>query len=91
MESSQAHLRDISVVLKKRDLLTVVGKSGSGKTSLLYSILGETTLLKGDHHVAGKIAIIDCKPLIFNETLRKNIHCGLEYRDDRFRKAIKGS
>ena len=33
--------------MKKGDFMVVVGQVGSGKTSLLYSIMGETELAKG--------------------------------------------
>ena len=40
-------LKGISVELKQEDLLVVVGKIGSGKTSLLYSIMDETVKKAG--------------------------------------------
>ena len=35
-------LEDITMMVKRGQLLSVIGKIGSGKTTLLLSILGET-------------------------------------------------
>ncbi len=37
--------------MKKGDFLVVVGQVGCGKTSLLYSIMGETELAKGSSKI----------------------------------------
>lgn len=42
-------LRNISVELMAQDLLVVVGKIGSGKTSFLQSIMDETLKKSGSH------------------------------------------
>ena len=47
--SEESVLRDINLKLMPNDLLVVVGKIGSGKTSLLYSILDETVKKQGKH------------------------------------------
>ena len=44
-------LRNINLNLASNDLLVVVGKIGSGKTSLLYSIMDETCKKEGTHEV----------------------------------------
>ena len=88
MQSNNIVLKDISISLKAKDFLAVLGKPGSGKTSLMYSILGETIKTKGDHRVKGKVALVDTNPVIFADTLQQNITCGLQYREDRFRKAV---
>ena len=52
-------LEGISVELMPQDLLLVVGKIGSGKSSLLYSIMDETIKKKGTHEVHGRIAYVE--------------------------------
>lgn len=81
-------LSDISVELKPQDLLLVVGKIGSGKTSFLQSIMDETEKTSGTHKVNGKIAYVEQKPFIFTGTISDNICFGLQYAECRFRKAI---
>jgi len=52
-------LHNIDLNLKQGDFLTIVGKVGCGKTSLLYSIMEETQLLSGDRVVNGSIAYVE--------------------------------
>ncbi|KAJ7216700.1 P-loop containing nucleoside triphosphate hydrolase protein [Mycena rebaudengoi] len=67
-------LRDITLELVPRELHMVVGPVASGKSSLLMSILEETTLVKGTIKVnAHKIALASQTPFIYPGTLRANI------------------
>mmetsp|Transcript_10454 Transcript_10454/g.12944 ORF Transcript_10454/g.12944 Transcript_10454/m.12944 type:complete len:86 (+) Transcript_10454:751-1008(+) len=52
-------LRNITLTLMSNDLLVVVGKIGAGKTSLLYSIMDETTKKSGKHAVRGTVAYVE--------------------------------
>lgn len=81
-------LKGITVELMKKDLLMVVGKIGSGKTSFLYSIMDETVKKAGSHAVHGRVAYVEQNPFIFLGTIQDNICFGLEYTECRFRKAI---
>ncbi|KAJ7924025.1 P-loop containing nucleoside triphosphate hydrolase protein [Mycena leptocephala] len=67
-------LQDITLALAPGALHMVVGSVASGKSSLLMSILGETTLLAGTLTVkARKIALASQTPFIYPGTLRANI------------------
>ncbi|KAF7339150.1 hypothetical protein MVEN_01992000 [Mycena venus] len=67
-------LQDITLALAPGALHVVVGSVASGKSSLLMSILGETTLLAGTLTVrARKIALASQTPFIYPGTLRANI------------------
>ena len=57
--SEQCCLKNISVELMPQDLLIVVGKNGSGKTSFLQSIMDETVKKSGTHNVNGRIAYVE--------------------------------
>ena len=52
-------LSNISIELMPKDLLVVVGKIGSGKTSLLNTIMDETVKQKGTHEFRGSIAYVE--------------------------------
>lgn len=70
------------------DLLVIVGKIGSGKTSFLYSILDETVKKQGTHQVRGRVAYVEQEPFIFSGSIMDNICFGLEYTECRFRRAV---
>ncbi|KAF7338983.1 hypothetical protein MVEN_01974500 [Mycena venus] len=64
-------LKDITLELAPRELHMVVGSVASGKSSLLMSILEETTLVTGTVKVkAHKIALASQTPFIYPGTLR---------------------
>lgn len=81
-------LHNINLTMMPDELVTVVGKIGSGKTSLLHSIMDETILKKGEHEVNGRIAYVEKEPFLFEGTVQDNICFGLEYAECRFRKAV---
>jgi ATP-binding cassette subfamily C (CFTR/MRP) protein 4 len=81
-------LRGLDFKLMPDDLMIVAGKIGSGKTSLLYSIMDETVKKAGTHRVRGRIAYVKQNPFIFPGTVQDNICFGLEYAECRFRKAL---
>jgi len=58
-EIEESNLKDINLDMRCGQLLAVVGKVGCGKTSLLYSILEEMKLLKGERIVKGSIAYVE--------------------------------
>lgn len=71
--------------------MVVVGRIGSGKTSLLYSIMDETVKKAGKHQVRGRLAYVEQEPFIFSGSIQDNICFGLEYAECRFRKAVKAA
>ena len=58
-ESNESILRGINIHLKSGDLLMVIGAVGTGKTTLINSILGETVLIEGEATFIGKIAYVE--------------------------------
>jgi len=47
-------LEDISLTLAERDAITILGRNGVGKTTLLATIMGHTRLYRGKIAVAGE-------------------------------------
>ncbi|XP_067125036.1 ATP-binding cassette sub-family C member 4-like [Centruroides vittatus] len=81
-------LNEISLNVQPGELLTVIGPVGSGKTSLLMSILGEIPISSGKVTVKGKIAYASQEAWVFNETIRENILFGEEYQEEKYKKVL---
>ncbi|KAJ2611277.1 ATP-binding cassette glutathione S-conjugate transporter ycf1 [Coemansia sp. RSA 1365] len=81
-------LKDISFSFLSGELVAVVGKTGSGKTSLLLAICGELEMIEGSGGVTGTIGYLEQSPWIMNNTLRANILFGRKYDSQYFAKVI---
>ena len=93
-------LHQISLSVRCGELLAVVGGVGSGKTSLLYALLGELELSDNQPGAqqAGKRAHVLCRrgsvayaaqtPFIVNATLQDNILFGLPYDADKYARIL---
>ncbi|EYC24578.1 hypothetical protein Y032_0013g1981 [Ancylostoma ceylanicum] len=66
-------LKNINLSVKRGQLVAIVGKVGSGKSSLLQAILGEMNKVSGSVNVCGSIAYVPQQAWIQNLTLRDNI------------------
>ncbi|KAI9470014.1 MAG: multi drug resistance-associated protein MRP [Benjaminiella poitrasii] len=75
-------LTDINLSVKKGSLAAVVGRVGSGKSTLVSAILGDNAKVTGDVTVRGSIAYVPQQPWIMNATLRDNITFGLRWDPD---------
>jgi ATP-binding cassette subfamily C (CFTR/MRP) protein 10 len=85
-------LVDLNISIKKGELVAVIGKSGSGKTSLIMSILNELQFPKESNikfAVNGNIALVTQKPWIRNDTLMENILFGKAYNEEEYKRALK--
>jgi ABC-type polysaccharide/polyol phosphate transport system ATPase subunit len=60
-------LEDISLSVKKGELIAVVGRVGAGKSSLLSAVLGEMNKLDGQVTVRGTVAYTAQQPWIMGE------------------------
>uniref|UniRef100_A0A8C9W837 ATP-binding cassette sub-family C member 5 n=1 Tax=Scleropages formosus TaxID=113540 RepID=A0A8C9W837_SCLFO len=77
-------LNHINLRVKKGTLLGICGGVGSGKSSLLSTMLGQMKLLAGSVAVSGGLAYVAQQAWIFNDTLRENILFGKEYDKERY-------
>uniref|UniRef100_A0A7N8X4I8 ATP-binding cassette, sub-family C (CFTR/MRP), member 12 n=1 Tax=Mastacembelus armatus TaxID=205130 RepID=A0A7N8X4I8_9TELE len=69
-------LKNISFTLPKGNLLGICGNVGSGKTSLISSILEQMHLLQGSITADGTFAYVSQQAWIFHGTVQENILMG---------------
>ncbi|GAA6062217.1 hypothetical protein JCM10212_006452 [Sporobolomyces blumeae] len=72
-------LQDISLSVKKGELIAVVGRVGAGKSSLLSAVLGEMNKLDGKVSVRGTVAYTAQQPWIMGGTVKNNITFGYRF------------
>ncbi|KAI8353036.1 P-loop containing nucleoside triphosphate hydrolase protein [Mortierella sp. GBAus27b] len=82
-------ISDITLALKKDDLLSVIGRVGSGKSSLIASLCGDLERISGEIRIRGSIAFVPQQAWIMNETLRGNILFGNPYDPVYYQKTIE--
>lgn len=69
-------LQDINFSAHKGELSCIVGRVGSGKSSLLQSILGDLWKTKGDVVLRGETAYVPQSAWVMNASVRENIVFG---------------
>ncbi|KAI1307617.1 ATP-binding cassette sub-family C member 4 [Halotydeus destructor] len=82
-------LTDISFNVKPGQLLAVIGSVGSGKSSVLLSLLKEIPVVSGDVKIQGNIAYASQEAWTFPASLRDNILFGQPYNPKRYREVIR--
>uniref|UniRef100_A0ACD5Y4A7 Uncharacterized protein n=1 Tax=Avena sativa TaxID=4498 RepID=A0ACD5Y4A7_AVESA len=82
-------LRGINLDIEGGSLAAVVGMVGSGKSSLLGCILGETTKVSGKVKVCGSTAYVAQTAWIQSGTIEENILFGKPMHRERYREAIR--
>lgn len=78
-EDPKANLTGLNLTVQKCQLITVVGKVGAGKSSLLHALLGEMERLRGYVGVRGRAAYVPQQPWMQNQTMRQNITFGKKF------------
>ncbi|XP_038982338.1 ABC transporter C family member 13-like isoform X1 [Phoenix dactylifera] len=82
-------LDGISLDFPKGIFVAIIGEVGSGKSSLLNSILGEMHLIRGVIQACGSIAYVPQVPWIQSGSVRDNILFGKEYDARRYREVLQ--
>ena len=70
-------------------MLGVVGKVGSGKSSLIATIMQETHITSGSLEVNGQVAYVEQEPTIFSDSVRNNILFGLPPDEEKLNEVIR--
>ena len=82
-------LNSISLHCKGNDLVAITGPAGSGKSSVLGAIIGETPVTSGEISVTGKIAYMPQNTWLFSGTVQENILFGNDYDEEKYRATIE--
>ncbi|KAI9333479.1 P-loop containing nucleoside triphosphate hydrolase protein [Zopfochytrium polystomum] len=91
-------LQGIDISFRKGGLNVVTGPTGSGKSSLILALLGETLpemkKVAGDVHLPkhdgpGLVSYVAQTAWLLNATIRENITMGLPLDDARYRKTLE--
>ncbi|XP_074035480.1 probable multidrug resistance-associated protein lethal(2)03659 isoform X2 [Leptinotarsa decemlineata] len=87
--SSNPVLKNINLKVRKGKLTGVIGPVGSGKSSLLQTLLGELTVTSGNMKIFGTTSYSSQEPWVFSGTIRQNILFGAEYNQSRYKEVIR--
>ena len=77
-------LKWLNLSVENGDLVFITGPVGCGKSSFLYAILKEISLLSGSVSCHGKIAWVGQQPWVFAGTVRENILFGEKFDPNRY-------
>ena len=84
----ELHLEPFSLNVRQGEFVIVVGRTPSGKSTLLHALLGELTCCGGRVATAGTLAFCHQTAWIQNKNVRENIVFGAKFDNRRYRRAI---
>ncbi|KAF9042985.1 multidrug resistance-associated ABC transporter [Panaeolus papilionaceus] len=81
-------LKDLKFVVPRGSFVGIVGRVGSGKSSVLQALVGEMRKTRGHVSFGGSVSYAPQVPWIRNATLRDNVLFGQPDDEERFREII---
>eukprot|EP00168_Porphyra_purpurea_P003143 TRINITY_DN1376_c0_g1_i2.p1 TRINITY_DN1376_c0_g1~~TRINITY_DN1376_c0_g1_i2.p1 ORF type:complete len:1138 (+),score=355.93 TRINITY_DN1376_c0_g1_i2:279-3692(+) len=81
-------LKNVNLVCEPGKVTAVIGRVGSGKSSLVHALLGEMRKRHGTVALEGTCAYVAQNAWIFNGTLRDNILFGRAFDEELYQRAI---
>ncbi|KAM0050640.1 putative ABC-type xenobiotic transporter [Helianthus debilis subsp. tardiflorus] len=84
-----AVVKNLNFEIKNGELAAIVGSVGSGKSSLLSSVIGEMHKISGKVRVCGSTAYVAQTAWIQNGTIQDNIMFGLPMDRQKYKEVIK--
>ncbi|KAJ8072221.1 hypothetical protein PM082_015779 [Marasmius tenuissimus] len=84
-------VQKIDLRIQRGTLVAIVGRVGSGKSSLLQGLLGEMRKISGEISFGGHVAYCAQTAWIQNATLRENVLFGQPFDEERYWKVLEVS
>ncbi|KAJ1888680.1 hypothetical protein LPJ81_006271, partial [Coemansia sp. IMI 209127] len=78
-----------TLAVKAGELVMIVGRVGSGKSSFVTALCGEMPVSGGSGKVHGRIGYVEQKPTILDDTLRENVLMGQDFDEKLFWQVIE--
>lgn len=87
--NSQSGIEDVSFEIKSNQFCAIIGPVGSGKSTILHTILQELEIDKGELTVNGVVSYSSQEPWLFEASVRQNILFTEEYDENRYKDVIR--
>lgn len=88
-DTTKPALSSINLTARKGHLDCIVGKVGSGKSSVIQAILGDLYKVQGTVKIYGNVAYVAQVPWIMNGSVKDNILFGHKYDPEFYQHVIK--
>ncbi|KZW01126.1 hypothetical protein EXIGLDRAFT_719505 [Exidia glandulosa HHB12029] len=82
-------LTDLRLQIQRGAFVAIVGRVGSGKTSLLQALAGEMRKTRGNVVLGGTVSYVPQSPWIVNASVKDNITFGEEDDSSRYQKVMR--
>ncbi|KAF8580407.1 multidrug resistance-associated ABC transporter [Ramaria rubella] len=89
LEDKPFELQSVKIRVPKHSFVAIVGRVGSGKSSLLQAMIGEMRKKRGEIVFGGDVAYVPQTPWIMNATLKDNVLFGREADEEKFQEIMK--
>lgn len=92
-KEGQPCLKNINLQVQKGEMIFIIGGIGSGKSSLLLSLLGELNQIgdKGKIQINGSTTYLPSNSFLMTKTIRENILYWKDEDPERMKRAIRNS
>ncbi|KAJ7890947.1 multidrug resistance-associated ABC transporter [Mycena olivaceomarginata] len=81
-------IKDLKLNVHRGAFVGIIGRVGSGKSSVLQALVGEMRRIRGETIFGGKVAYVPQVPWIRNETVKNNILFGEAHDEDRLQEVV---
>lgn len=88
-EETTLSLTGINFTVRPGQLMVIVGRVGSGKSSILMALMGELPIVSGDLTLYGRVSYASQEPWIFAGTVEENILFGAPLEESKLNEVIQ--